>query len=158
MKALLAAVLGLFLIASCTPPASGTVGTQSPDVTLRTMEGQTIKLSERLTGKPTIINFWATWCVPCITEMPELEAAAKRHPNIQVLAIDQQEEVERVKAFLAEENINLPILLDPTGETQRAFRVRGLPTSVFVNKDGKITAVHVGQLNRDSIEKYVSGM
>ena len=85
-------------------------------------------------------------------------SAAERHPNIQVLAIDQQEELERVQAFLKEEEIKLPILLDPSGDTQRAYRIRGLPTSVFVNKDGKITAIHVGQLTRDSIEKYISGM
>lgn len=158
MKSLLLAVIGLFVLASCTPPPTGTVGTQSPDVTLRTMESETIKLSERTNGKATILNFWATWCVPCVVELPELTAAAQRHPNMQVLAINQQEEVERVRAFVTEENITLPILLDPTGETQRAFRVRGLPTSVFVNKDGKITAIHIGQLTHDSIEKYVSGM
>jgi thiol-disulfide isomerase/thioredoxin len=110
----------------------------APDFTLAALDGGSVTLSD-LRGRWVLINFWATWCLPCRDEMPLLAAAAEEHGDrLTVLAVNMRERPEPVAAFLTELGLDLPVLLNPDDATLLAYQVRGLPTSYLVAPDGAI--------------------
>lgn len=155
-----ALALVALLLAAC-QPASGapTIGGPAPDFTLPTLDGRSVSLSG-LRGKPVVINFWATWCAPCRDEMPLLQAVATRHAasGLTVLAIDVQEGEALVQAFVDEFGLTFPVLLDKTGEVVSRYRVRGLPTTVFVDRSGNIQSVYLGPLDEKTLETRLAGI
>jgi len=102
-------------------------------------------------NKLTIINFWATWCAPCREEMPSLAKLkeSKVIKNIEILPINVgQESISKSLDFFNEININnLNVYFDPSSKLPKTFLLRGLPTSVFINKDGKEFARIVGAVD-----------
>jgi thiol-disulfide isomerase/thioredoxin len=115
-----------------------------------------IYLEETL-GKVVLLNFWATWCGPCRVEMPFFERtyAEFKDEDFVVLAVDFDEPIEAVRAFKEELNLNFPILLDPGGEVQRTYRVLGYPTSVLIDREGLIHAIHVGIMTEAQLDDYL---
>jgi peroxiredoxin len=135
-------------------------GQPAPDFTLPTLEGDAVSLSD-YRGRPVLMNFWATWCVPCRQEMPELVRAYNAHQDegFVVLAVDlaDQDSLDDVRAFVAEFDMSFPVLLDQTGAVyNELYRLLGLPMSVFVNRDGVITRIHIGLMTADQIDTFVS--
>jgi thiol-disulfide isomerase/thioredoxin len=124
-------------------PAAQVTGTSAPaelapDFSLTTLDGDTVALTD-LRGRWVLINFWATWCVPCRDEMPYLNELAAAHADkLTVLAVNMRESPEAVAPFVAELAIDLPILLQPDDATLLAYNVRGLPLSILVAPDGTI--------------------
>jgi thiol-disulfide isomerase/thioredoxin len=138
-------------------PAAGgllPIGEAAPDFALMLDDGRSLRLSD-LQGKPVVINFWATWCGPCRSEMPELVKAAQDE-DIVVLAIDVQEARAPVEQFAAEFQMNLPIVLDSEGKLRQLYRVPGLPTTYFVGKDGKVAALVVGPLTPQALAERLA--
>lgn len=134
-------------------------GKLAPDFTLRNLAGEPVKLSD-LHGRPVLINFWASWCGPCRLEMPDLVRAYEAHKaeGLVILAVNPtvEDTLSDVKAFVKEFNMTFPVLLDETGEvTNQVYRLRGLPTSVFVNRTGRITRIHLGAMTNQQITKFV---
>ena len=120
------------------------VGNLAPDRSWVTPQGDILRLAA-LRGRPVVLNFWATWCVPCRTELPEFDAIAAENPDVRMLAIDLQEDAATVKAYV--ERLNLRALvpvLDPDGAAARGYGVMGLPTTFFIDADGVIRHVEVG--------------
>jgi thiol-disulfide isomerase/thioredoxin len=135
-------------------------GAPAPDFTLKTLDGSQLSLSQ-FRGQPVLINIWASWCPPCRLEMPELVRAYEAHQSegFIILAIDLtfQDAIPDVEAFVDEFNMTFPVLLDETGEvTMGLYRLRGLPTSVFVGRDGRIKRVHIGAMTGEQIEAFVA--
>lgn len=167
--ALIGLALGLGLFASFTsdpPTASGTplavaapvVGAPAPDFELETPEGEAIRLSD-LKGGVVALNFWATWCVPCRLEMPDLEARAVAHPDdLTVLGVNFDETPEEVIAFRDELGITFPLLLDPGAVVQRLYRVLGYPTTYFVDEQGIIRIQHIGLMSPRQMDEYLKEM
>ena len=123
------------------------VGRPAPDFTLTGLDGQTFQLSE-LRGKPVVINFWATWCGPCRSEMPSLQTAAMRFDGeVVVVGVDQGEEVAPVQAFVDELGVTFPIALDTEMTVGARYNVKGMPTTFFVDADGVIRHLWVGEMN-----------
>lgn len=122
-------------------------GFPAPDFTLKTPEGETYTLSD-LKGNAVLVNMWATWCPPCKAEMPAVENVYNEYKEqgFIVLAVDQtyQDDPFNIAPFIEDYNLTFPILLDETGETARAYEVRSLPSSFFVNRYGVITEVVIG--------------
>jgi thiol-disulfide isomerase/thioredoxin len=109
-----------------------------------------------------MLNFWATWCAPCVFEMPELEAAyeAYRENGLMILAINRAEEQDRVNDFLQNEldvAVTFPILLDEEVTVANRYQIVNMPTTYFIDGAGTITAVHRGPLTREQIDDYLSG-
>lgn len=133
-------------IASSRPPLAHQ-GFSAPDFSLTSLEEETIRLAD-LRGQAVILNFWASWCSPCRTEMPALERAYQQYQSqkIIVLAVNatQQDDLERVRAFVADLKLTFPILLDELGETMRLYRVTALPTTFFIDAEGVIQEVIIG--------------
>ncbi len=111
------------------------------------MAGVSMPFRERIT-KPTVVNFWATWCIPCVRELPLF---AKFKPiaeavGIQVLTINVDKEGAPVaKKFLQDHGLDLPVILDQDGAVSKALSVRGMPTALLVNVKGEETARMEGE-------------
>lgn len=141
--------------AAADPPAP-IVGRLAPDFTLKTLDGQTVTLSE-LRGRPVLINFWASWCGPCRLEMPHLQAAYEQYQDkgFTVIAVDVKfdEGPEAVRAFIDELGLTFLVVKDETGAVEiDKYNVLGYPTSVFIDRDGVIQYVHRGPMTKDFIE------
>lgn len=127
--------------------------TTAPDFELQDPAGKQLSLKE-LRGKVVFLNFWATWCQPCIEEMPAME---KLHRELEkdglvILAINFQESPERVKAFLAEHKLTFTALLDRDGKISELYQAWALPVSVIINKRGDIAARAMGSKDWHSDE------
>lgn len=142
-------------------PSGPLAGDIAPDFSLQDTSGESVQLSH-FRGRPVVINFWATWCAPCIFEMPELQAAYENSSyEPVVLGVNYEEGPETIDTFMAEDldvSITFPILLDEEGGTANEYGVANLPTTFFVDDQGHVTAVHRGPLTREQIESYLSGM
>ena len=144
------------------------IGSKAPAFRLLDAEAEPIELSD-FAGKPVILNFWASWCPPCVAELPFLEALVQdingpsSSVKLEVLLINNGEDAEQVRDFLNNLRIDLPMAFEPSREqiatfgtrdislntsleVIKAYRVRGMPTSVFIDSQGLIRAVKVGFL------------
>jgi len=117
--------------------------------------GETVALAD-FDGQPLLINFWATWCPPCVNEMPLLQQYAERYQDdLVVLAINAGEDPTQVRDFISQHQLDLTILLDTDGEAINHFRVYGFPTTLFFDADGEMRSTHIGELDEHLIDKYL---
>ena len=141
------------------PPVGLKVGYTAPNFALEDLQGSEIVLSD-LRGQAVLMNFWAVWCGFCRVEMPELQTAYDTYGDegFVVLGIDVGEEAERVAPFVQEMGVTFPILLDQQGSVTQQYHIRGLPTSIVIDADGVIRAVHVGPVTERQIARYLAEM
>ena len=128
------------------PPPPRAARFPAPDFTLPTLSGTPIRLAE-LRGKAVLLNFWATWCAPCRTEMPSIEALYQRYKDrgLDVLAVNLDlRSTAGVAAFLQEVGVTFRVGLDPSWSTARAYRVLGLPTTYLIDRAGQVIVREVG--------------
>jgi cytochrome c biogenesis protein CcmG, thiol:disulfide interchange protein DsbE len=122
-------------------------GFRAPDFTLQTITGETYTLSD-LQGSAVLVNMWATWCPPCKAEMPAMQKVYEEYKDqgLVVLAVNStfQDTQANIAPFIEEYGLTFPILLDTTSQVTRAYRVRSLPSSYFINRQGIITEVVIG--------------
>ncbi len=134
---------------------SSIVGRAAPGFELQGLEGDKLGLSD-LKGKVVLLNFWATWCTPCKQEMPLLQQRADQFPNeLTVVGINYDEPFSLVKDFVTGLKITFPILLDPGSKVQALYQVRGYPTTIFIDGQGIIRAVHIGELSGTMLDDYL---
>lgn len=128
---------------------------QYPDLNLQTLNQQPIALSQ-FTGKPTVINLWATWCPPCRREMPVLLEAQKNHPDVEFVLINQGEDATTIEKYLQNHVQGLNnVLLDPQGQTAEKTGMFGLPSTLFFDAQGKLIASHMGELTHASLNQKI---
>ena len=134
-------------------------GQPAPDFELETLDGETVRLSD-YRGAPVALNFWATWCLPCVLEIPALNAAARDYADegLVVLSIDVQEPRDTVAPFAREHEIAYTVLLDRTGEVADAYEIVGMPTTLWIDADGVLRSVDHGVQTADSIAKHIAGV
>lgn len=120
-------------------------GFSAPPFDLVSLDGARFDLAA-LKGRPIVLNFWATWCRPCRSEMPAIERVwqASAGSDLAILAVNLQEEPARVGAFAQEFELTFPILLDPHGDAQRHYQVQLYPTTFFIDRQGIIQDVVYG--------------
>lgn len=136
-------------------PAIGTFeGDRAPDFTVEDLSGETLNLSS-LRGKPVFVNFWATWCLPCLEEMPEIQALYEKNPGAFHVVAISDEPRNTVVRYLEDFDYTFPIYLDRRGEVGRSYLVRAMPTSIFIDEQGIIRARHIGQLSGPEMEEYL---
>lgn len=156
----LVVVLALTLV-GCTDSAETTAPRDEalPEVTLASFaEAEPLDLGE-LEG-PAVLNFWASWCGPCRRELPVVEAFAEKHPGVQVVGIDfQDQQTEAAAELLARTGADYPMYVDPLGELsgQAPFpNLRGLPYTAFVDSQGRLTHGEFIELESvDQLEEMV---
>jgi peroxiredoxin len=136
-------------------PVSASIGAAAPDFALRDVDNRVFKLSE-MRGKIVVLNFWATWCEPCKLEMPFFEQLhSSGRSDLEILAVNFDESPEQVANFIEELKLSFPILLDPGGEVQNLYRVRGYPTTYLVDEYGVIQYHHIGLITEDQLGSYI---
>lgn len=122
-------------------------GHLAPDFTLKTLEGNTVRLSDFRGKKVVLINFWATWCPPCRLEMPTMQQIYSEYKErgVEILAVNIEADAKQeISDFVKELRLTFPILLDPDMKVLRKFRVIGLPVSVLIDRQGIIRAKEIG--------------
>jgi len=125
-------------------PVGLAVGDYPPNFTLEDVQGRTITLAS-LRGHAVWLNFWATWCPWCRTEMPDMEKVHEMYGNrLLIYGIDIQQSRATVTQWLTQHGITYDVLLDTTGQVATTYDVNQLPTSIFIAPNGRITAVHTG--------------
>ena len=117
----------------------------APDFELKDPAGKQVSLKD-LRGKVVFLNFWATWCPPCVREMPAMEKLHRELGNdgLVVLAVNFQEGPNRVKEFMAEHNLTFTALMDRDGKVTERYQAWALPVSVVIDKRGEIAAKAMG--------------
>ena len=159
-----AACLLAFALTGCSPETAETGGageTQdvelAPDFTLPDLAGNSVALSD-YRGKTVIVDFWATWCAPCVFQIPELNTLWEAHrdrDDLVVLGISiDVEGAEVVGPWIAEKKITYPILLGDEQLAQK-YGAPGFPTLFVIRPDGSVNSMHVGLIERDELEGLI---
>lgn len=133
------------------------VTAEQPTLKLPTVDGKTYDLSEHR-GKWVVVNFWATWCAPCLKEMPELSALHAMRNNIEVVGLAYEDiETAEMQAFLKEHPVAYPIAIVDTYQPPADFAVpRGLPMSYLIGPDGKVAKQFLGPVEARDIEAAIT--
>ncbi|MDP4301604.1 TlpA family protein disulfide reductase [Leptothrix discophora] len=123
-------------------------GQATPALELPTWDGPAWRLADAR-GQVVVINFWASWCEPCRTELPSLELLAQRHldDRVQVVTVNHRETDAAVRRYLAAEPLSLPVLRDRDGAASRAWGARVFPTTVVVDRKGRAAFSVIGELD-----------
>lgn len=135
---------------SITAPSAGFLAS---DFTLVGLDGKNYQLSA-FRGKPVILNIWATWCPPCRAEMPAFERVWQRYNrgDVMILAVNERESTAKIAQFKQQvANVTFPILLDSTSEVSRRYSVMGLPTTFFIDAEGRIQTVSMGGMDEATL-------
>jgi len=118
--------------------------TSAPAYSAVTLDGDTVDLAQ-LRGRVVLLNVWATWCTPCVREMPALQRLYERHEadGLSVVAVSVDGSTPglgaaNVSEFVNDLDVTFTILLDPSGSIEETFRVRGLPTTFVIDREGRI--------------------
>jgi len=140
-------------------PASGTVGSVAPDFSLMDLDGAPIRMAD-LRGRPVVVNFWASWCGPCVEEFPLLKAAAERHAadGLAVVGIVYQDRTEAARDFMASHGGTWPAAMDPGEVVAAAYNIVGPPETFFIGADGTIAARQLGQFSAESLERHLAAI
>ncbi|MHB0969055.1 MAG: TlpA family protein disulfide reductase [Thermoanaerobaculia bacterium] len=132
------------------------IGRIAPQFALREVGSSRAVPLESLRGRPAVINFWATWCVPCFEEHPILVSSAAAYGDrVQFLGVVYQDEEPRILKFLSENGQSYPTLFDDGGKTAIAYGVYGVPETFFLDPTGKIVAKHSGPLTPQALAANV---
>lgn len=119
------------------------------------LDGEDITLSA-YEGTPLLVNFWATWCPPCLEEMSLIQEYADRYEgDLVVLAINAGEDLAIVRDFIDRHQLRLIVLLDPSNTVSRHYRVFGFPTTLFFDDEGTLVSTHIGELNAALLDRYL---
>lgn len=127
--------------------------TPAPELAARDLAGASRTLAD-YRGKVVLLNFWASWCPPCLREMPSLERLRARMAGrpLEIVALDSAETADEVKAYLSRMALGFPVLLDPDGSNTRRWKVFALPTSFLLDAEGRVRYVLTGPTEWDEGE------
>jgi thiol-disulfide isomerase/thioredoxin len=129
-----------------------------PALAFTSLQGASIDLTQ-FEGKPTVVNLWATWCPPCVREMPVLHAAQVGNPAVNFVFINQGEPAERVGRWLGAQNMSLRnVLLDRESQALKAFNQRGLPTTLFFDTKGQLVSTRTGELSAATLAEKLESI
>lgn len=134
------------------PPVYALVGEIAPDFTLTSLDDHTTSLSD-YAGKVVLVNFWATWCPSCITEMSDYERVYQQHQtDFMVLGVNLQENDQHVRQYAKDLGLSFPVLLDNDGTvTNHQYQVTGMPGSFIIDREGKIYYRHLGPMTAETL-------
>ena len=135
------------------------IGKVAPDFSLTTLDGESISLAE-LRGRPVIVNFWASWCVPCLEEFPLLAEAHERHADegLAVVGVVYQDTSLAARTFLERQGAAWPSAPDPDGRAAEAYGILAPPETFLIDRDGRIAARALGQFSAAWLDEKVAAI
>ena len=144
-RTLLPALLACLLAAFAVGASGAATNTAAPDFVLNARDGSKVRLAD-LKGQVVMINFWASWCGPCRQEMPLLEQLQTKYEPLgfTLLGVNVEPDSQAAVAWLKDMRVDFPILFDTKNEVAGRFGVEGMPSSVFVDRNGNVRYVHRG--------------
>jgi cytochrome c biogenesis protein CcmG, thiol:disulfide interchange protein DsbE len=149
-------LLALLLVNLRRDPAalqSPLVANAAPNVVLHPLgNGSALDLAS-LKGRPVVVNFWASWCVPCVQEHQALTDAARANPGVTFVGVVYEDTEDNARAFLSERGSAYTSYLDPDGKAAIAFGIYGVPESYFINPQGMVTSKFVGPLDPQTLNE-----
>jgi thiol-disulfide isomerase/thioredoxin len=121
------------------------IGTDAPEVKLELLDGGDVLLSQ-LRGKIVVLDFWATWCAPCMQTMPLVEEAIGEYDSeqVQLLSVNLEEPADHIRSVMERHNLSAPVALDVDGLAALRYQARAIPQLVIIDADGKIHRLYVG--------------
>jgi thiol-disulfide isomerase/thioredoxin len=130
------------------------LGKPAPAFQAEMLDGKEIAAKE-FAGKVVVLDFWATWCAPCIAAMPILKEVTDQYADKEVvfLAVNTGEQSKDIEEFLKAQKLDVNVVLDPDGKIADAFVTEALPQTVVIGKSGAIESVHVGFLGEDALKQ-----
>ena len=135
-------------------PGDIAVDSPAPDFTLTDLNGEEVSLSD-YKGKIVFLNFWATWCVYCDMEMPDLDKIDKENDDVVVLAVNVMEDKKTVEPYITKGGYEFDVVLDTDGEISRNYLIRPLPTSYFIDAEGILLGRIEGMLKYDQMVSII---
>ncbi|MGB7860174.1 MAG: TlpA disulfide reductase family protein [Acidimicrobiia bacterium] len=129
------------------------VGSMAPGFTVEVIDGDEYTLSDDL-GRPVVLNFWASWCGPCRTEIPAISAFADANPDVSVIGVAVRDVDESSRQFSAEVGASYPLALG-SAEVEAAYPGFGLPYTVIIDASGLITDIYNGIVDVETLEDLV---
>jgi thiol-disulfide isomerase/thioredoxin len=139
------------------PSGPPDVGEPAPAITL-CVEGAAAQSLADLGGEVVWVNFWATWCLPCRRELPDIQKLydEKRDDGLRVLLVNVEDNADDAIAFLEERGVSMPVVLDRDGDLYRDYGLRGLPDSFFIDADGNVAALQYGFLTEEQARRRLA--
>ena len=155
LAAAFALLAGCSRAAPSTAPAHASVGAMEPSWSERTDKGSMLT-SASLLGKPLYVNFFASWCPPCNDEASDIEALSKRYASrgLQVVGVDVMENADKAALFGREHHLTYPLVVDD-GALRNAYQLDGLPVHVFIDADGTVHAIRIGELTKAAMIRNI---
>ena len=134
------------LLESAEEPPHALLGQPAPPFATTDVDGHPIDLKKHLGKNVILLDFWATWCGPCVEAMPQVDAVAKKFADkgLVFYAVNAGEEAAAIKEFLATAKLEVPVAMDTSNEIAQSYLVEGIPQTLLIGKDGKVQVVHVG--------------
>ncbi|CAM3766874.1 TlpA family protein disulfide reductase [Mesobacillus zeae] len=143
-----------FLMNGLGGKATVTPGENAPDFEMKDITGETYKLSD-LKGQTVVLNYFTTWCAPCLEEAPELEEFGKEYKDAKLLIIAKGETKIRMEKYVKEHNSKLTYLLDTKEETAKSYNVLGQPETMIINKEGTIVERFSGPTTKEKLIELI---
>ena len=152
-------LLGLLLLNIKRDPtsiSSPLIHKPAPDVRVKKLDGDGSLQLSSLRGRPAVVNFWATWCVPCVQEHASLIEGARANPDVAFVGVVYEDTAENARGFLAQRGSSYPSYMDEDGKAAIAFGIYGVPETYFIDGEGTIVAKYVGPLDQALLREKLS--
>ncbi|MBB6019997.1 peroxiredoxin [Paenibacillus sp. JGP012] len=125
-------------------------GAEAPDFEAVNSKGEQVQLSD-YRGKAVMLNFWASWCTPCVREMPLVHELAQQHSsNVETLFINVGESKGTINEFMKSHQFDFPVIIDATGKVSSLYRITGLPATMVIDQAGQFKHILLGELTEDT--------
>lgn len=163
---IVAAVLPLVLLAiyvalllNRPAPPGPRVGAPAPDFALADLDGNPVRLAD-FRGRPVILNFWASWCSPCVAEFPLLKQALQEHADqgLAVIGVVYQDNSESARGFMQRMGADWASVMDPDGRVAQAYALYGPPQTYFIGRDGTLVNQSIGQFTAEQLDQKIGAI
>jgi thiol-disulfide isomerase/thioredoxin len=134
----------------------GGMGAKLPDLALHSLQGEPVRLAG-FEGRPVVVNLWATWCPPCVREMPVLQRAQAARPDVHVVFLNQGEPPAEVQRWLEQRGLGTlrNVLVDELRQASASFKSYGYPTTLFFDARGRLVARRIGELSDATLQEHL---
>jgi peroxiredoxin len=130
-------------------------GQPAPRVELPDFQGRPVRLAD-FRGRPVVLNFWASWCPPCLAEMPEFQRVHQRlGDRVAFLGVNQRDQLQAAEQLARSSGVTYPLAVDPAGRAFDAFGGLGMPTTVLIGADGTVADIFAGQLDETLLRERI---